>query len=756
MDKRNNSVEKKLNSAIFSWINIPIKSKILGIHVSSAVCEYLEEKGHIVEFCECREIESLVNSEKVYDVILGNEVLERAEQPIETLKMIRRLLLQDGILFLGTDNRLGLRYFCGDIDPSTERPFTGLEQYNEMNNDSGWYKEGLHLFTKSEILEAFALAGFARPKFYSVLPNLAAAQLLYAEDYLPEERLATRYIPMYRNPDGVFLREEWMYDSIIKNGMFHQMANSYLIEYHANGQISDVMHVTLSADRGEENSCATIIYKDRVEKKALYSAGEKRLIRIKENDDDLAKHFVPMIASSIIHGIYTMPYMKAEILEHRFQSLLNENVDEFIKLFDRYRDIVYNSSDIVAVDERGPILRKCYIDLVPLNCFYVDGEFVFYDQEFFWENEPANLILWRATIIIYDGNPTLNAILPIQKLWERYGIEKYQEEYSQKAMEFIRTLRNQEELKQFNKENIREIEKVMWNKRRVEHILMDWEKQKEQNKETCFDDLENKEIYVWGTGRYADEFICMYQYDYNISAFLDNSAEKHGTEFYGVSITSPEILREKNPETYKVIVCVKNCIDILEQLYDLGARYVGVYDINYVYPGRQKYLPGKSGLKDYQKFYNAPTMGKLSERKKYHIGYIAGVFDLYHLGHLNMFRRAKELCDYLIVGVVSDEGVRINKKKEPFIPFMERIEMVRSCKYVDEAVEIPFVYCRTPEAFRKYHFDVQFSGSDYEHDPGWLAMKDFLEQNGATMVFFPYTEQTSSTKIKSLIDKGLL
>ena len=120
-----------------------------------------------------------------------------------------------------------------------------------------------------------------------------------------------------------------------------------------------------------------------------------------------------------------------------------------------------------------------------------------------------------------------------------------------------------------------------------------------------------------------------------------------------------------------------------------------------------------------------------------------------------MFRHAKEMCDYLIVGVVSDEGVKMKKKAELFIPFEERIEIVRSCKYVDEAVEIPFVYCRTPEAFRKYHFDVQFSGSDYENDPGWLAMKDYLEQNGSTLVFFPYTEQTSSTKIKALINKQL-
>ena len=142
--------------------------------------------------------------------------------------------------------------------------------------------------------------------------------------------------------------------------------------------------------------------------------------------------------------------------------------------------------------------------------------------------------------------------------------------------------------------------------------------------------------------------------------------------------------------------------------------------------------------------------------KKYHVGYIAGVFDLYHIGHLNMFKRAKEQCDYLIAGVVSDEGVRRFKGVEPFIPFEERIEMVRSCRHVDEAVEIPLNYGGTSDAYRLHHFDCQFSGSDYADHPDWLAEKEFLEKHGAEMVFFPYTESTSSSRIKQLIEKKLV
>ena len=81
--------------------------------------------------------------------------------------------------------------------------------------------------------------------------------------------------------------------------------------------------------------------------------------------------------------------------------------------------------------------------------------------------------------------------------------------------------------------------------------------------------------------------------------------------------------------------------------------------------------------------------------------------------------------------------------------------MVRSCRYVDDAVRIPAGYGDTDVAWRSLHFDVQFSGSDYENDPVWLAKREFLRKHGADLVFFPYTQQTSSTKIKALINKKL-
>lgn len=748
------NTDKEMRFAIFSWIPMNEGMTILCINIPNEFEDFFEARGISTTYLELEDIfRKNICSNKKYDCIFAFDVIENVKEPIIYLEKIKLFLKDSGVLYLGTDNRLGLRYFCGDTEPGTGKAFVGLEDYNSIDKNKSL---NIRLYARNEIEELLGKAEFKFCKFYSVLPNLSAAQLIYADDFLPHERLATRYMPMYRDPSMIFAREEWMYDSIISNGMFHKMANSYLVEIHLEdheNEMNDVLHVTLSADRGEEYSCATVMFNNRVEKIAMYRAGEKRLIRLKNNDDDLREHGVPIIDSNIDTGKYVMPRVDAVILERYLQHLLEINPDEFLKVFDRYKDIVYQSSDIVEINEKGPILKRCYLDLVPLNCFYRNEEFLFYDQEFFLENEAANLILWRALAIVYDGNPTLNGKISINEMMDRYGITPYAYEFSIKSGDFLKKLHNREKMSDFNKKNLRDINKVMDNRRKIEHVLIDWDKKVNELKETCFDNMSGKEIFVFGSGRFADEFICMYRYDYKITGIIDNNVEKQGSKFYDYKILSPEVLCGKNIDEYKVIVCIKDCHSILMQLMDMGVRNIGVFDIHYIYPGRQKYLPGKGGLADYQEFYKIPPA---LEEKKYHIGYIAGVFDLYHLGHLNIFRRAKEMCDYLIVGVVSDEGVRINKKTEPIIPFEERIEMVRSCKYVDEAVEVPFVYCRTPEAFRKYHFDVQFSGSDYENDPGWLSMKDYLKSHGSDLVFFPYTQQTSSTKIKNLIDQKLI
>jgi glycerol-3-phosphate cytidylyltransferase len=138
--------------------------------------------------------------------------------------------------------------------------------------------------------------------------------------------------------------------------------------------------------------------------------------------------------------------------------------------------------------------------------------------------------------------------------------------------------------------------------------------------------------------------------------------------------------------------------------------------------------------------------------KPYKIGYTTGTFDLFHIGHLNILKKAKILCDILIVGVTSDEKVIKQKNKKPIINENDRIEIVSSIKYVD--IALLHTDNNKFEAYKKYKFDVVFIGSDYYDHPEYKDLEEkSLELLGkkVDVIYFPYTEKISTTKITKKI-----
>ena len=132
------------------------------------------------------------------------------------------------------------------------------------------------------------------------------------------------------------------------------------------------------------------------------------------------------------------------------------------------------------------------------------------------------------------------------------------------------------------------------------------------------------------------------------------------------------------------------------------------------------------------------------------IGYTTGVFDLFHIGHLNLLKNAKGMCDKLIVGVTTDELVSY-KNKKAVIPFEERLEIVRSIKYVDAA--IPQENMNKFEAWQKLKFDVMFVGDDWFNTPKWQEFEKQFKEVGVRIVYFPYTKGTSSTLLNETLKK---
>ncbi len=152
--------------------------------------------------------------------------------------------------------------------------------------------------------------------------------------------------------------------------------------------------------------------------------------------------------------------------------------------------------------------------------------------------------------------------------------------------------------------------------------------------------------------------------------------------------------------------------------------------------------PHEYGLHSYQ--YKKES-GRLDNNRRVIIGYLSGTFDLFHVGHLNLLRRAKAQCDYLIVGVHNSGAW---KGKETFIPFEERMQIVGSCKYVDKVVQS---CTEDSDAWDLWHYDRLFVGSDYKGTERFNRYEEYFKDKGVEIVYFPYTKSTSSTQIRKTV-----
>ena len=140
--------------------------------------------------------------------------------------------------------------------------------------------------------------------------------------------------------------------------------------------------------------------------------------------------------------------------------------------------------------------------------------------------------------------------------------------------------------------------------------------------------------------------------------------------------------------------------------------------------------------------------------KKYKIGYTCGVFDMFHVGHLNLLEKCKSMCDYLIVGVCNDEYVRNIKHKEPVYSEQDRVRILEALKVVDRAELVTIEETNDKIlAIEKFHFDVLFSGDDWKGSERYQKTEEQFKKYGAFIEYSPYTQGISTTQIKEKIKK---
>lgn len=749
------NIVREFPKGLLNWCDIEKNKEILIFQWEDSIAEMFSD-AQIIKIQNWKQ--AFLNDRK-YDYIVAIETIEKLSNPTEFLSECYTHLNEKGKIFLGCNNRLGVRYFCGERDPYVGRIYDGIEGYRR----TGEQKPGIgKCYAKYEIEDMLTKVGIVDYKFYSVFPTLKQPQLIYADGYVPNEQMANRYRPIYDSCNTIILEEEYLCDDLAANGMLHNMANAYLIECVKQNEFMGLQSVSLSMNRIKEYAAKTIVRDDGyVEKSAVYAEGQEHIHAIKEFTEYLKNHGAPVQEVSYRNkSIYT-PYIQGQSALIYLQELVKKSKKEFFIAMDTLYRIIMNSSEPIreelmdvavekfwlGVDERNirgelkipqavkelHYVEKCPWDLAPVNAIVQNEKFVFFDQEFCIENTPIEIVVSRLIDMVCV--PELEKYCTKRELIERYKLqnvkiylEKFEQNFYQKIMQ-------NKLLGAYYNSVSRDNRQMHENRERLNFSTGDYLRLFIH----VFRGLSEKQVYLFGTGRFAKKFVATFGDEVHITKVFDNDQTKWGKQWEGYCVQNPDELLEVDLNQCKVIVCMRDYLSVLHQLEKLGVKDIGIYDPGIDYP-RENVAPLTTK--------NGSQMSGMDDRKKYHIGYVAGVFDLFHVGHLNLLRRAKELCDYLIVGVVTDEEVRKVKRAEPVIKFENRKQIVEACRYVDEVVALKDGFSDTAEVYQKYKFDVQFSGNDYANDAGWLEKQNYLRDRGADLVFFPYTETVSTTKLK--------
>lgn len=423
-----------------------------------------------------------------FDYIILTGVLERiaggsseTEKYADYLKKASAILKPDGKILFAVENRFGLKYFCGVPEPHTNRAFDGLNHYRKGTRG--------YSFSKKEVEDVVSLAGLDFSKFYYPLPDYKLPQMIYTDAHLPEKNLHERLLAYYLRNDTLIASETELYNDVIDNNVFPFFANSFLVECGKANNASPVVYAAVSTDRGAERSYATVIEgTDIVRKIPLHTEGKENALKLLANIEDLAEHQIPVVSHSLeADGSLKLPYISWPTLSDYIKEIMKKDEALFLQLVDRIYQYILQSSEEVpkernampgcaaeetgegpggegrknndgqpvdkdrTVPDFGPILEKAYIELIPLNCFYnpETGDFLYFDQEFVYENYPAKFVLFRAIHYIYCFTPGAERYYPKQKLFERYGMQDTWKVFQGEEMRFLDRVRNHKKYQKF-------------------------------------------------------------------------------------------------------------------------------------------------------------------------------------------------------------------------------------------------------------------------------------------------------------------
>ncbi len=362
-----------------------------------------------------------------FDVITLVDVLPRVANGAPSLapyaaylKGLLDYLKPQGRLLLAMDNRLGLKYFCGARDPYAGEPF------GELSGASG----NARLFTRAELVEILAAAGFTHWKFYYPLPDYRLPRFVFTDAALPGAAIGETLLPYDPAPDTRVLPEAALYKDIVANGLFPALANSFLVECGMQADFCPTESVSLAFDRAPADCIATCREGDHIRKKPVMAAARQGIRAIAENLETLRRRGLDVVPCELRDGQLSMPRLTVPTMAEWLQSPVLPEREAVLAAMERLWAAILQSSPPVpdtgnclkGLDARadwGVILERAYLNMTPDNIFYENGKLTFFNQGRCRSNCPAKYPMFLA---VRDNAAALSRLGVLDELKERYGL----------------------------------------------------------------------------------------------------------------------------------------------------------------------------------------------------------------------------------------------------------------------------------------------------------------------------------------------
>lgn len=390
-----------------------------------------------------------------YDYIVVEKTVNTRCEVEQLIESIFPFLKEGGRLLFVTENRMGMKYWCGVPDPKNRKLYDGIRGKSNLMNRKGL----VDALEQNEQIKGWNI--------YYPFPDHRLPQAIYTDSYLPRASVKDRVIFYYTEEQekNLVCLEREICDELIADGVFHIFANSFLVECSKTDFNAETIFAAMSTDRGKKHGFATVISSHgTVQKRILFDEAKESLKLIHSNHKELLKCGIGCIEEELYENLIEMPYVKEKtLIEHLKELFLENKLSEIEHVFDElYQNICMSSKQVefnecaiknqsLTEENAGIILEKAYIDMIPYNSFLINGQIFFYDQEFVKNNFPAKYVLFRALRYTYIYISQLENILPLNYFKEKYGLNQIWQMFEREEALFVEDNRNYDLYSKFYK-----------------------------------------------------------------------------------------------------------------------------------------------------------------------------------------------------------------------------------------------------------------------------------------------------------------